>query len=451
MKHIIYLLLLAIVPFVSSCSGDDYVNAIPDGSSALISIDLSKMEPVGKEKADLLKDLLHIDNVDESGIDVSAKLFLFETAEGNLGLCAKVKDKDNLKQWIGKLAQKSVAQKPIERKGFTFSVLNGSWVVGFSGHALLVMGPVVGAAQAQMQLLMAKYLKADEDQGIKNSPIYARIDSIGGGMALVAQAQALPEKMVAPFTIGAPKDADPSQVYIEAKIETHDGCLLIDGKSFAFNKQINEALQNADKVYKPIKGKYVNNMPADALMGMFVNVDGKDYIKLLQDNKGMQVLLAGINAAVDMDNILRSVNGDMSIVVPTYSDDNLQLSMAAELGNKDWLADVDYWKQSCPKGGKITDWKKDAFYYSDGKTAFYFGVTPDMQFYSGNSEERAMASVGTAKSQLPASVKQQIIGKKMVMVFNLAGLSGDKSQATAVASLLKPLFGDIKSVIYSAR
>lgn len=453
MKHFFLSLFLAAICgfLLSSCSDNDYVNAIPDGSTALISIDMTKMADVAHGHENLIKNLLQIDDVKDCGIDVTSKMYLFESADGNLGLCAKVSDKDDLNNWIDKLSKKAVAQKPIERKGFTFSVLNNSWVVGFSDKVLLIMGPAVGAAQAQMQLQMTKYLKADEEQGIKNSPIYDKVDSIGGSMALVAQAQALPEKMVAPFTIGAPKDADASQVLIAAQIDMKDGCLLIDGLTFSFNKQINQTLQEANKVYRPIQGKYVGSMPAGALMGMFVNVDGKDYIKLLQNNKGMQALLAGINAAVDMDNIIRSVNGDMSIIIPSYSDDNLQLSMAAQLGNKNWLGDVDYWKQSCPKGGKIVDWEKDSYYYTDGKTSFYFGVSADNQFFSGDSQQSALSSIKPAAKQLPENVKKQIIGKRMAMLFNLSGLTSDKSEATAITGLLKPFFGDINAIVYSIK
>ena len=59
---------------------------------------------------------------------------------------------------------------------------------------------------------MVKYLKADEDEGITASPMFERLETITSPMAMVAQAQALPEKFVAPFTLGTPKDTDPSQV-----------------------------------------------------------------------------------------------------------------------------------------------------------------------------------------------------------------------------------------------
>ncbi len=62
-------------------------------------------------------------------------------------------------------------------------------------------------------------------------------------------------------------------------------------------------------------------MPADALAGIFMNVKGKQFLPMMQSNRSLQTLLMGINQAVDMDNIMRSVDGDMAIVMPTLGDD----------------------------------------------------------------------------------------------------------------------------------
>ena len=35
----------------------------------------------------------------------------------------------------------------------------------------------------------------------------------------------------------------------------------------------------------------------------------------------------GINQAIDMDNIIRSVDGDMAIVMPSLTDNNMQMTM----------------------------------------------------------------------------------------------------------------------------
>ena len=430
MKNVfLYAIALLQIVLMAACSDNDYLNAIPSKSTALISVDMQTTDGDGKGV-----DMLHVENVSDCGIDVAEKLYLFETVDGNLGLCAKVADEDNISNWLNQLSQKHICTELTERKGFHFVVLKDSWLVGFSPKALLVMGPVVADARADLQRQMVRFLNADEDAGVKSSRLFAKLDSIDSPIAMVAQVQALPEKFVAPFTLGAPKDADASQ---------------ISGKTFSFNRSINQALQQSQTVYRPIKGDYVKSMPNDALAGIFMNVEGTRFLPLVQSNQGLQTLLMGINAAIDMDNIIRSVDGDMAIVMPSLGTDNMQMTMAARLSHAKWLSDIDYWKQSCPKGSTIGNWKKNAYCYSSGKTSFYFGVSDDKQFFSGNDQLSAEYSILPSNHPIDQHIQQMIKGQKMVMVVNLGKAGSGDNALQAVTGLLAPLFGQLKAVVYT--
>lgn len=441
------------IVLMSACSDNDYLNAIPSKSTAVISIDMSRLNGQEQEQNQehILKTMLHVDDVSKCGLDVKEKVYLFETIDGNLGLCAKVADEGDVSNWLSELSQQRICSTVTERKGFHFAVLKDSWLVGFSSKALLVMGPVVAEAQAEMQRQMVRYLNADEDAGIKSSKLFAQLDSIDSPMAMVAQAVALPEKFVAPFTLGAPKDADASQIVIAAGMDVEDGVLKIAGRTFSFNPSINQALVKSQQVFRPIQGDYVQSMPDDAMAGIFMNVAGSRFLPLVQSNQGLQTLLMGINASIDMDNILRSVDGDMSIVLPTLGADHMQMMMAARLSHAKWLSDVDYWKQSCPKGSTIGNWKSNAFCYSSGKTCFYFGVTDDKQFFSGNDEVSAESSIRPSCHPISKRVQNMIRGEKMVMVINLEKSGGGGSAMQAVTGLLSPLFGQLTAVVYTLK
>lgn len=441
------------IVLMSACSDNDYLNAIPSKSTAVISIDMSRLNGQEQEQNQehILKTMLHVDDVSKCGLDVKEKVYLFETIDGNLGLCAKVADEGDVSNWLSELSQQRICSTVTERKGFHFAVLKDSWLVGFSSKALLVMGPVVAEAQAEMQRQMVRYLNADEDAGIKSSKLFAQLDSIDSPMAMVAQAVALPEKFVAPFTLGAPKDADASQIVIAAGMDVEDGVLKIVGRTFSFNPSINQALVKSQQVFRPIQGDYVQSMPDDAMAGIFMNVAGSRFLPLVQSNQGLQTLLMGINASIDMDNILRSVDGDMSIVLPTLGADHMQMMMAARLSHAKWLSDVDYWKQSCPKGSTIGNWKSNAFCYSSGKTCFYFGVTDDKQFFSGNDEVSAESSIRPSSHPISKRVQNMIRGEKMVMVINLEKSGGGGSAMQAVTGLLSPLFGQLTAVVYTLK
>lgn len=441
------------IVLMSACSDNDYLNAIPSKSTAVISIDMSRLNGQEQEQNQehILKTMLHVDDVSKCGLDVKEKVYLFETIDGNLGLCAKVADEGDVSNWLSELSQQRICSTVTERKGFHFAVLKDSWLVGFSSKALLVMGPVVAEAQAEMQRQMVRYLNADEDAGIKSSKLFAQLDSIDSPMAMVAQAVALPEKFVAPFTLGAPKDADASQIVIAAGMDVEDGVLKIAGRTFSFNPSINQALVKSQQVFRPIQGDYVQSMPDDAMAGIFMNVAGSRFLPLVLSNPGLQTLLMGINASIDMDNILRSVDGDMSIVLPTLGADHMQMMMAARLSHAKWLSDVDYWKQSCPKGSTIGNWKSNAFCYSSGKTCFYFGVTDDKQFFSGNDEVSAESSIRPSSHPISKRVQNMIRGEKMVMVINLEKSGGGGSAMQAVTGLLSPLFGQLTAVVYTLK
>ena len=441
------------IVLMSACSDNDYLNAIPSKSTAVISIDMSRLNGQEQEQNQehILKTMLHVDDVSKCGLDVKEKVYLFETIDGNLGLCAKVADEGDVSNWLSELSQQRICSTVTERKGFHFAVLKDSWLVGFSSKALLVMGPVVAEAQAEMQRQMVRYLNADEDAGIKSSKLFAQLDSIDSPMAMVAQAVAFPEKFVAPFTLGAPKDADASQIVIAAGMDVEDGVLKIAGRTFSFNPSINQALVKSQQVFRPIQGDYVQSMPDDAMAGIFMNVAGSRFLPLVQSNQGLQTLLMGINASIDMDNILRSVDGDMSIVLPTLGADHMQMMMAARLSHAKWLSDVDYWKQSCPKGSTIGNWKSNAFCYSSGKTCFYFGVTDDKQFFSGNDEVSAASSIRPSIHPISKRVQNMICGEKMVMVINLEKSGGGGSAMQAVTGLLSPLFGQLTAVVYTLK
>lgn len=446
--------LAVLLLLLNSCSGSDYLNAIPAKSTALISIDLTKM--VGdnqslQDKAAVLHSMLHVDDVSDCGIDLESKMFLFESADGNLGLCAKVSSETKIGDWLKQLSDKHIASSISERKGYKFSVLKNAWMVGYSDDAMLIMGPVVADAQAELQRQMVKFLGADEDKGIASTKMYEKLQEIESPMAMVAQAQALPEKFIAPFTLGAPKGTDASQIVIAAEMNVEKGLLHINGETLSFNDAICQAIQAATKNYRPIGETYLKSMPDDAQAAIFMNVEGSKFLPMMQNNQGIQQLLMGINTAIDMDNIIRSVDGDMAIVIPSFSDSALKMSLSAKLKQSKWLQDVDYWKKSCPQGGKIGDWGKNSYYYTDGKTSFYFGVSDDMQFFSGSDELTAEYSIKPSNHPISQDIQQMVSGQKLAMVVNLAKSGSGNDAVSTVSSLLTPIFGNINSIVYTLK
>ena len=236
---------------------------------------------------------------------------------------------------------------------------------------------------------------------------------------------------------------------IAAEMEREQQVMHIKGEVFSLNATVNQSLKQAYLLYRPITDRYLSATPRDAMLSMFLNVDGQKFLPVMQNNAGFQALLTGINTAIDMDNILRSVDGDLALVTPYYDEHRLSMRMMAQLKHKNWVKDVGYWKKSCPAGGRIVDWKPDAWYYTSKETTFYFGVTPQLQFFSGSTAEEASRAFAPAKQQLSATEKNLIKGQKLALVINMNALQGGKTGA--VTAMLQPIFGDVHTLIYTLK
>ena len=431
---------------MASCSNDDYINVIPHDSIALMAVDMKNVQkPEVKDKPSL--DVLPF-IADQFGVDLSEPVYVFETKDGNFGICAKVNDADDVIKCVDEvMVPQEMCKSMTERKDYHFTVVKGSWVMGLSDDALLVMGPTVAEQQPMLQQQMTKYLEADEKKGIKGTPLFEKLDSLNAPVRLVAQAQAFPEKIAAPLTLGAPKEADDSQVMIAAELQGEDNLLMIRAHSFSFNEKINGAIQTSISSFRPVSDCYMSSVDKEDAAAVFVNVEGNKFLEMIKANKGLQLLLAGINTAVDMDNIIRSVDGDAAFMLKGGEQQNV--AMYAKLAKTEFLNDISYWKQSTPKGMQIIDDGKDAYCVTGGESKFYFGVTEDKQFYAGAKDSIAKAVGVKAAQPLQQQVTDRLKGQRLCIVANISRLFG--KQADLVSSLIRPLFGSPEYIIYQLK
>ena len=440
----LFLLISAIVAFMASCSGNDYVNAIPPTATAVLKVDVSKVD--ASKAASAFSSLLPVGNVEECGLDFGSDVFAFETIDGNFGLCAKVKSADRLADTFYALSTKGKCGKVRKQGDFTFTDVNDAWAVGFSDRAMVVLGPVSAAALSDAQRSVARMLRQDDESSIVGRPMYAKLDSVGGPVAMVANVQALPEKLVAPFTVGAPSGADASQVFVAASFELADGVLEMHGETFSFDRQIDAALKKANGVYRQIDGTYFGRIPASCKFGLFTNVDGKQFLPLLQANKSLQALLAGLNTAIDFDNIIRSVNGDMVLLSSGVMSDKIDMSMMAKVEKPAWTGDITYWKQSCPAGSSITG-SDGAWCYNSGDMKFAFGLAGDM-FY-GTTDSMSNPSVSDSGQQrLPSGILNKVKDKRLAMLLNVSAFSADGTLPQGMLGFMKSALGNVSAVLY---
>ena len=126
---------------------------IPDNSTALVAVDAQAL--IGNNGSETVKELLKIDDLADCGLDLSAKLYLFETVDGNIGLSAKIADDKKLIKWFDGMSKEGFCKTTSKYKDYQFTIIKDSWVAGFSDNALVVMGPTLPAQQQEVYVRQA--------------------------------------------------------------------------------------------------------------------------------------------------------------------------------------------------------------------------------------------------------------------------------------------------------
>ena len=432
MKHISVSLLLVLFTIAfTSCSKKEYVDCIPAESSAVISIDVARlMSNTSDKKLPFLEKIIGKESSDMTGIDAGGKIYLFENNDGMLGLCASVQSADKVTELIkGKLVPNGTCSPITKKDDVSITTVNQSWLLAYNNDALIVAGPFVEQEKAQLQRRVLRWFNADDDAGIRNTKLYETLESMSAPISMVARSHALPETLTSLFSLGMPGSVDSSQIIVAAEMTpSDDGIVSVDVSTFSYNDNLNNYMERAKSNFRPVKASLINKIHLSD-MSVMMNVKGENLLNMLRERKDFQSMLAGINTAIDIDNILRSFDGEV-IMTTRETDDATDFTLYAEMVSSKWLDDVGYWKRSCPSGTSITTVGNNVFDYQFDKNNasgrhFFFGLTDANRFLGttdADSKTLFLTDKRTGNSVDNSKYMKFLSGQKdcrMVVVYQL--------------------------------
>ena len=409
---------------LTSCNEDDYKVAIPRNVIGLFVVDMAKAQDdnvISREFAN-------------SGIDSASEVFLFETNDRNFGMCARIESSSQFEDWMSRMEKQNECSEIVRRNDIGFATYKDSWILGFNDHCLLALGPVLPNMKTQVKQQMARWLKQKPKQSILESRLYSVVDSMDAPMKMIANISALPESVVAPFTLGLPKNADPSQVYVKAEISVQKDVLHVKGESFSFNKQVDKSLKKMASQFRTVNGRF-HYLSPDAFLTLLTNVKGTLFIEALQQNSSLRGVLAGLNSILDLNNVFSSVDGELAIsVTSSESSQDLiaegqqpKINMQAELANTDFLKKE--WHQSSSGfhfSTEPTDGQKKAVFYCSNV----------------NTNDKVAADSLRDYSSL-------IDGERMCLIMQMNAINDEK--AKTVQKVLATVFGNINTLFYTIK
>ena len=393
-----------------ACSDKEhYTDAIPKRSPAVASIDIARYK--GIDSNHFLNLLFHIGSgVSGSGIDLSRRLYAFESPEGNYGLCAAVADDGDLTQLLTKHGYRVADYRDVH-----YCTLGDSWLVAFSSQSLLVMGPVTPEGQRAMLRTMADYLAQDEDKGLRASRVYHRLDSIDATIAMVTQLSSLPEKMALPLTVAAPAEADLSQLYYAAGITTTADAVCMEGEIYAYNKALDAQISGNVKRLQPIQGRLTPYADSHNMATVFANARDSRLIDLLYGNKSFNLMLTGATDFVDIRRLMQGFHGDVMIGMPAGIEKGGAVQMLATDCDADILAGLSTRIRPC-------------------------GMAPDKTFYCG---------IAYPGQQTAHSWANRINGSRLGIVVGLGSLT--QGYSIPLLENIQKFLGNKQTLVYTIR
>ena len=411
-----------------SCARD-YKAVIPDKCTALAVVRPIQMS----QHADIsaLGRLLNTSQLADCGLDIGSPLYAFETADGLFGLVARVSSKADATRWLT-----TVSSSQKERRGYLFATIGDGFLAALGDDACLLMGPALSSGLPALQQRMIRCLENDADASEgTTAQLFALIDRTPDDtpIAIAATAAALPQQLAPLVTLGNPEAA------VTATISQADSVLTITSTVSAIDGTLPDALADSIARFRPIEGTYGALATDSTVAALFMNTDGETLLSLFRATGPLRMLLAGTNRIVDMDNIIRAIDGETAIAITSFSTLTPAFRINAKIAHANFLDDIDYWKQSCPIGSAIINEGPDAYIFSSPTANCHFGVdAPHSEFYAYTSQFPLTA----------APVNTGMAGHRLCLVASRKALEQQDAIGQTVLNLITPLLGNAKTLVW---
>lgn len=464
--QLISALVLAVMA-LCSCSNTDYQKAIPANATLVVKADMKSIS----EKADFKnsqvmktldvplaamvkgKDLKrvkeYIDDPMKMGIDFSMPLYFFMVGDETLGLTMKVADDGDVKDFLLLLQKQGLATKPVEKDGLMCGTLVDDITYSYDGNSFLLLASIKGKSTAATGRMARELMNLKEDESFISTDAFDRLNDEEKDVVMCVQSADFMKKMNLSDLY---KGFDYKGFESMASLNFEKGEAKVTSKLYAKTDEAKKLLDEMNDHMEKLNGRYLDKVADDAVIWMGAGVKGAWLLEKLKENKSLNALLFALERAVDVEQMLKAVDGDVSVeLFRNEADRNkVEYVLYAELDNSKFLADVDDWKLSHKDYCINMVDKGDNQYQltSDGQT-YNWGVQGDDLYWatvwaSGHAEQSTGA--------LLKPYKKQIENSRIFIFLNWEEMVEKDNQMSDVAMVLRMWGGrfDIKSIYMTA-
>ena len=345
-------------------SGDSMASSLPTDVSMVARIDLKGMVLDYGLSLEEAKELLFSKgDRKETGLDLFTPAFAF-ASNGYLGLIIAVDDAEKLEAY---LREEEGIGNIEEQRGLKWGVLGGNVLMGFSDDRLMIMGPAVGHELDELRNTVATCLKQNASDSGKKSRLYKLMDKRSEPVSLAMNTTAVPEEVLnsVPAVL---KKVNLNAIDFVAGLRVKKEKITIGASLETEDERVAEALEDIDDVLQPIDGALLKSTPKDAPIHLAMGLDGEDLLEFLRKDQTIRTGLLMINALLDLDMIMKSIDGDVSLsmsqptTVGRVGDVAHQdyFLFQAELDDDKFMKNITSWNDDVARDLGVSFYAKDA-------------------------------------------------------------------------------------------
>ena len=455
-----------------SCENTDYKNVIPMNSNFVISLDMKSMfnnidipDETFNSFSSLLslfftgsdsdKFMAMLKGDENTGIDFASPFYFFISPEIDLGLTFKVDDDDDLDDFFDMLKRSNIAKKPVEQDDIKWSTLFDDINVAYNDKTLTLL---VAKNSAQSKKELKKLFDNTEDDSFISSAKYEKMESVDGPLVCFYNCAFLnrtnhAENVNDFFASFLPEGVRVVDANVINEWVFNNGQMDVNMELFSTNEKSQKLLEKENKKYETIDGDFIN-APNDFLAWIGAGVKGEDFLKRLKAFDEINGYILKLDRAIDIQKIIKSIDGDLAVVIPGLSDKDVEFVMTAKTSNTDFLKDVDYWNETMKDYGiKMSENSKNNFTLSLGKESdgmeLNWGVDGDNVYFA--SKNSFFKSAFSEKSDKLESVRKSITNSIFYAYLNNDGFEKNFSNMLHLKDEGNEQLSNIDSYIFQAK
>ncbi|MBQ7181506.1 MAG: DUF4836 family protein [Bacteroidaceae bacterium] len=425
---------------------NDTASIIPQDARAVAVLDVNGLSRDAGLDADKILSRLGIAQANEAGLNLSAPVYGFVSGQGHFGIALSVKSKSRLKKALQQLGADVESLR-----SYQWSMVR-SWMVVFDSSRLLVLGPVSATEATGLRGQMVSLMKQKQT----DSPVLGELRSRPGSLRLISRLDVMPKAYVGTLRKWLPAGIDFSRVSAFVSLDAQDKSFTLNTELLSEDRQVKQALAQADSLWQPIRGQLIEQGPESPVLWATAGLRGDRLLNLLRQNPTIRTRLIALNMCVDADMMIRSINGDVSLSVPSISLNFKQppLLLTASLDNKDFLRNVDSWKSglATDAGIRFRVLHDNDFYLSAGDVNAYFGVRGN-QLYVTTNPRLADQACRPASAQGLQALLPKMQGRVFFATFDASSFMrglGPLVQLLGASNGILQLLGSVERINISA-